>query len=110
MNVLSNEPIPPIMSSKAQAMLICRKGAVESSRGGSQSRTIDEASTRRLASLIVAMITQTEAGFIMNDDEVLYPACLQELSTASRNLVCSASSIGSGLERRTQNDLSFHRF
>ena len=110
MNVQSYEPILPIMSSKAHVMLICQNGAVESSRGGSQSRTIDEASTRHFASLIVAMTKPIEAGFIMNEEVTLYPAHLHELSTASRKLVCSASSIWCGLERRTQNDLSFHHF
>src|ERR1700677_89388 len=98
------------MSSKAHVMSICRKGAVESSRGGSQSRTIDDASTRHLASLIVAMTMPTEAGFIMNEEVTLYPARLHELSMASRKLACSASSIWCGLERCTQYDLSFHLF
>src|ERR1700683_5490880 len=110
MNVQSYELIPPIMSSKAHAMSICRNGAVESLSGGSQSRVMDEASTRRLASLVVAITRPTDDGFIMNDVVTLYPARLHELSTASRKLECSVSSIWCGLERRTQKDLSFHRF
>ena len=68
-------------------MLICRNGAVESLREASQSRVIEVASMRHLASVTVAMTTPTDDGVIMKEDAVFYPACLQEPSTTSQNLV-----------------------
>jgi hypothetical protein len=72
MKVQSYDPTPPMTSSKAQAISIWRKGAVESSRSGSQSsRVIDETSMRHLASFMVTMMTPTDAGFIIKEEVML---------------------------------------
>ena len=82
MNVQSNEPIPLIISLKAHMISICQNRAAESSSGGSQSRVMDMASMRCLASLVVAITRPTEAAFMTKDDTMLYPAPLHELSMA----------------------------
>ena len=76
---------------ESHTMLICRNGAVESLREASQSRVIEVASMRHLASVTVAMTTPTDDGVIMKEDAVFYPVCLQEPSTTSQNLVWSVS-------------------
>ena len=77
-----NKPILLIISLNAHTILICRNGAVESLSEGLQLRVMDMASTRHLASLVVAITRPTEAGFMTKDEMMLYLALLHELSMA----------------------------